>query len=66
MRGMAWTEDQQRRVLAFLEELAGGVPLDELRRQADAARDSANLDDALVTDTAARAGELLADLGGQP
>jgi hypothetical protein len=59
---MAWTPEEQQRVLAFLESVTDGEPLDALRAAAEAARRSADLDHAWVAGLQLDAAGLLEEL----
>jgi hypothetical protein len=59
---MAWTPEERQRVLAFLDSVTDGEPLDALRATADKARSSADLDHAWVAGLQLDAAELLEGL----
>ena len=59
---MAWTPEEQERVLAFLDSVTDGQPLDALHAAAEAARSAAELGQGWLTSLQLDAAELLEDL----
>jgi hypothetical protein len=59
---MAWTPEEQERVLAFLDSVTDGQPLDALRAAAKAARGSGELGQGWLVGLQFDAAELLEDL----
>jgi hypothetical protein len=59
---MAWTPEEQQRVLAFLDSVTDGQPLDALHAAAQAARGRAELGGGWLAGLQLDAAELLEDL----
>lgn len=57
-----WSPEQRRRVRALLTQLTGGADLPELQREAEAWRESGDLNEGWIRGVALEAGEILHDL----